>query len=158
MQSLGAKPLYSAFLFPPDYGVPRGPFASEDELWAEMEKSLQGVPERACQRLRQRMPPASPFTFTHGDLFGGNIMVEDGNLTGIIDWEASGFFPVWWEYTAAGIGLGLEDQEWKTLLRKYMPPHEEARRFWLDFYNLRRFPDLNEQGRVLLEDLLKQEV
>ena len=39
------------------------------------------------------MPPATPYTFTHGDLTSVNIMVENGNLIGIIDWEASGYYP-----------------------------------------------------------------
>lgn len=38
-------------------------------------------------------------------------MVANGSLAGIIDWEASGYFPVWWEYISAGIGLGTEDKE-----------------------------------------------
>ncbi|KAF2752748.1 kinase-like protein [Pseudovirgaria hyperparasitica] len=154
LASVDMKPLYSAFLFPPDYGIPHGPFASDDDLWAELKKALRGVPEKACQRLRQRMPSTGPFTFTHGDLNSGNIMVENGNLTGILDWEASGYFPVWWEYTAAGIGLGSEDKEWKTILRKHMAPHEDARGFWLDFYSISKFPDLKPHGQALLEELL----
>jgi hypothetical protein len=42
-------------------------------------------------------------------------MVKDGNLAGILDWEASGYFPVWWEFACAGIGLGQDDFEWKGL-------------------------------------------
>lgn len=98
------------------------------------------------------MPPATPYTFTHGDLTNVNIMVEDGNLTGIIDWEAPGYYPVWWEFTSASIGLGQEDYEWKTLLRKYMPDYSEAREFWLDFYALSKYPNLDERRLALLED------
>lgn len=79
-------------------------------------------------------------------------MVENGNLTGILDWEASGYFPVWWEFTCAGIGLGQEDKEWKTLLQKYMPDHTAAREFWLSFYALSKYPDLDERGLALLKD------
>ncbi|RHZ46012.1 uncharacterized protein CDV56_102898, partial [Aspergillus thermomutatus] len=94
MQSLGGQPIYSAFLFPGGYGLPHGPLSSDDELWAEMEVTLKGVPEDARLRLQNHMPPAAPYTFTHGDLTYVNIMVEDGCLTGIPDWEASGYFPV----------------------------------------------------------------
>jgi hypothetical protein len=66
---------------------------------------------------------------------------------------ASEFFPVWWEYACAGIGLGQEGQEWKTLLRKYMPEYEEARQFWRDFYSLSRYPNLDERGAALLKEL-----
>ena len=99
------------------------------------------------------MPPATPYTFTHSGLASVNIMVENGNLTGIIDWEASGYYPVWWEYTCAGIGLGQEDFEWKTLLRKYMPDYSTAREFWLGFYALSKYPNLDERGLALLEGI-----
>lgn len=155
MQSLDEQPVYSAFLFPNGYGVPHGPLSSDDELWNEMDKALGKVPIKARQRLRERMPPASPFTFTHGDLTNSNIMVKEGNLVGILDWEASGYFPVWWEFTCAGIGLGQEDSEWKTLLRKYMPDHTEARQFWLDYFGLRRYPELDARGEEVLEGLLR---
>ena len=99
------------------------------------------------------MPPAIPYTFTHGDLANVNIMVQDGNLTGIIDWEASGYFPAWWEFTYAGIGLGQDDQEWKALLRKHMPEYKEASDFWRDYFTLSKYPNLNERGVALLREL-----
>ncbi|KAM0413599.1 hypothetical protein ACHAPT_013623 [Fusarium lateritium] len=153
MQSLGGRPIFSAFLFPNGYGLPHGPLSSDDELWEEMTKSWKGVPEKARQRPRERMPPAIPYTFTHGDLTNVNIIVEGGNLAGIIDWEAGGYFLVWWEFTCAGIGLGQEDQEWKALLRTYMPDYTEARQFWRDFYTLSKYPDLDERGAMLLREL-----
>ena len=119
IQSLDGDPVYSAFLFRDEFGTPHGPFCTDEELWNEMAKALKDVPQKAVQRLRDRMPILTPYAFTHGDLASVNIMVENGYLTGIIDWEASGFFPAWWEYTAAGIGLGEEDNEWKTLLRSF---------------------------------------
>lgn len=155
MQSLGGQPLYSAFLFPNGYGVPNGPLSSDDELWEEMTKSLHMVPAKARQRLRERMPSAAPFTFTHGDLTNVNIIVREGNLAGILDWEASGYFPVWWEFTCAGIGLGEDDADWKALLRSFMPDYTGARKFWLDFHALRWYPKLDERGEELLEELLK---
>ncbi|KAH8696000.1 kinase-like domain-containing protein [Talaromyces proteolyticus] len=152
MQALNDQPIFSAFLFPNGYGLPHGPFSSDDELWVEMDMALKGVPKDARLRLRERIPPAAPYTFTHGDLTYVNIMVENGHLTGIIDWEASGYFPVWWEFTCSGIGLSQEDKEWKTLLQKYMPDYTGAREFWLDFYALSKYPNLDERGMELLRD------
>lgn len=156
MQSLGGQPLYSAFLFPNGYDIPHGPLSSDDELWGEMVMSLEKVPEKARQRLRQLMPSAAPYTFTHGDLTDVNIFVKDGNLSGILDWEASGYFPVWWEFTCAGIGLGKGDHEWKSLLQKHMPDHTKARKFWLSFYALRTYLELDEEGEQLLQALLTE--
>lgn len=98
------------------------------------------------------MPPSAPYTFTHGDLTNVNIMVDNGNLAGIIDWEASGYFPAWWEFTCAGIGLGSDDAEWKAMLRTYMPDYTEAREFWRDFYALSRYPKVNERAATLLAE------
>ncbi|KAF1996162.1 kinase-like protein [Amniculicola lignicola CBS 123094] len=153
MQSLDEQPLYSAFLFLDGFGVPHGPLCSDDELWADLVTVLSKLPEKVHLQLRGRMPPAEPYTFTHGDLNIGNIVVQDGNLAGILDWESSGYFPVWWEFTCAGIGLGEDDQEWKLLLRKNMPPHESAREFWMDVYALRNYPDLDERGKKVFARL-----
>jgi hypothetical protein len=55
--------------------------------------------------LRSLLPPALPTTvFTHGDVRTANIMVdinETGKyvVTGIIDWETSGFYPDYFEAT-----------------------------------------------------------
>ncbi|GAB1209757.1 hypothetical protein APSETT445_008538 [Aspergillus pseudonomiae] len=121
--------LLSFFLFPTGYGIGHGPFSSDDELWAEMALALEKVPEDVRLELRRRMPAAAPYTFTHGDLTNVNIMVDYGDLAGILDWESSGYFPVWWEFTCAGMGLGQDDKEWKDLLRKYLPDHSDAREF-----------------------------
>ena len=83
-------------------------------------------------------------------------MVKDSNLAGILDWEASGYSPVWWDFTGAGIGLGQEDFEWKSLLRKHMPDHTEARQFWRTFHYLRKYPNLDEEGEKLLQALLEE--
>lgn len=154
LESIGGRPLYNAFLFLQDYETPHGPFSSDDELWAELSLALTKVPEQVRAALRWRMPPAAPYTFTHSDLTIVNIMVDpdSGNVTGILDWENSGYFPVWWEYAAAGIGLGDEDAEWKKTLRKYLPDHAEAREFWWDFYALKDYPDLSERGLKFLEE------
>lgn len=149
MESLGGEPLHCAFLFLGENDLGHGPLSSDDELWAEMSLALSNVPEEVRQHLRRQMPTAFPYTFTHGDLTNVNIMVENGNLTGILDWEGSGYCPVWWEFTCAGIGLGQEDKEWKDLLRKHMPDHTAAREFWLDLHALKYFPDLGERGLEL---------
>lgn len=154
LESVGGQPLYSDFLFLQGFETPHGPFSSDEELWNEMSKALMHIPEQARAELRRRMPPAAPYTFTHGDLTIVNIMVnpDNGDLTGILDWENAGYWPVWWEFTAAGIGLGDEDVEWKGLLRKYLPDYTVAREFWRDFYYLKRYPDVNERGLRFLEE------
>ncbi|PYH38273.1 kinase-like protein [Aspergillus neoniger CBS 115656] len=157
IQCLGGRPVFSKYLFKNDSSsssgeiteIPRGPFASDDELWAEMERGLdERIPEAARVRLRQRMPAAMPYTFTHGDLTIGNIMVEDGEVTGIIGWETAGYFPVWWEYVATSVPDGEEDREWKMLLRWYLPDYSAAREFWLEYWYLCRDLEGGRGGRL----------
>jgi aminoglycoside phosphotransferase (APT) family kinase protein len=154
LQSLGEQPLYSAFLFRNGFGLPHGPFESDEQVWEDMVKALKNVPDKASRHLRQRMPPCAPYTFTHGDLSTSNIMVKDGNVVGIIDWEASGYFPVWWEFVATNIYQNEKDQEWKTLLQKCMAQdHTKAQEFWLDYSSLSKYPDVDDRGRRLLNKL-----
>ncbi|KAI0397907.1 kinase-like domain-containing protein [Xylariaceae sp. FL0594] len=153
MECLGGKPVYSTFLFPgSEYEDPHGPMASDDKLWAEMTKNWHGK-EAHLKYLRDKMPRAEPYTFTHRDLTNENIMVKDGNLTGIIDWEASGFFPMWWEYACAGIGLGDDDAEWKALLRKHMPDFKEARQFYRAFVLLGRDHEGTGVAKEIVEEM-----
>ncbi|KAJ3561240.1 hypothetical protein NP233_g10315 [Leucocoprinus birnbaumii] len=53
----------------------------------------------------------SNFCFSHGDLHSGNIFIdpESGAITGIIDWEAAAFRPLWTE--VCGVGWFEEDEE-----------------------------------------------
>lgn len=154
MQAFDGRPIYSNFLFPSkDFELPHGPLASDDELWADMEQGLhETVPETVRIRLRNCMPRAVPYTYTHGDLTNVNIMVEDGSLTGIIDWEMSGYFPVWWEYVCTSVPDSEEDREWKALLRKYMPDHNTAREFWLDYYYLCKNPE-HERAKKSIHEI-----
>jgi aminoglycoside phosphotransferase (APT) family kinase protein len=116
-----------------------------------MEQGLhEAVPQTARIQLRKCMPRTTPYTFTHNDLTNVNIMVQNGSLTGIIDWEISGYFPVWWEYVCTSIPDSEEDREWKTLLRKYMPDHGAAREFWMNYYYLCKDPE-NERARKFIE-------
>ncbi|KAH7360816.1 kinase-like domain-containing protein [Rhexocercosporidium sp. MPI-PUGE-AT-0058] len=42
--------------------------------------------------------------FTHADMSPENILVKNGKITGIVDWEFSGWFPEYWEYTKMYFG------------------------------------------------------
>lgn len=156
MQAVDGGGLYSGWLFLRGSQTPHGPFSSDQEMWNDMALALNKLPEKALTRFWNRLPPSSPYTLTHGDLNIDNIIVKHGSLVAILDWETSGYFPVWWEYVAASIGLGSIDGEWKGLLRKRINPYLEEREFWLDFYALHRYPELDEKGEVLLNSLLQE--
>ncbi|RAL04726.1 aminoglycoside phosphotransferase family protein [Aspergillus ibericus CBS 121593] len=135
IQGVGNRPIYSNLLFPYKRGgdsfPPHGPFSSDDALWADMGIGIKKTfPASMYDDLRRVMPPAKPYTFTHCDLASDNIMVQDGKVKGILDWEYSGYFPVWWEYVCTSAAFNQEDQEWKTLLRKHLRDFTRARDWW----------------------------
>lgn len=51
------------------------------------------------------------FRFSHGDLHEGNILIDpkSGAITGVIDWEAAGFRPLW--TNIRGVGWFEEDRQ-----------------------------------------------
>ena len=63
--------------------------------WYEL--SLSGVSQsdlKKLDQLKETYPASEPFTFTHGDLAAENVMILGRHVSGIIDWEKSGFAPV----------------------------------------------------------------
>ncbi|KAI5455759.1 hypothetical protein BGZ63DRAFT_397905 [Mariannaea sp. PMI_226] len=66
--------------------------------------------------------------FSHGDLQRKNIMVkEDGGLV-IIDWEAAGWYPEYWEYALAMFACGSWEDDWHESVGKILDeyPNEYA--------------------------------
>lgn len=53
--------------------------------------------------------------FMHADLHACNVLVHEGRLSGIIDWEHAGWYPEYWEHTMAEYHMkrrSLEQQFW----------------------------------------------
>ncbi|RMZ68425.1 kinase subdomain-containing [Pyrenophora seminiperda CCB06] len=74
---------------------------------------------------RQDGPWSSP-KFTHGDFNPCNVLVHEGRVVGIIDWEFSGWYPPYWEYTSAWFG-NIMNTGWHDKLDKILdrPSPEE---------------------------------
>lgn len=66
--------------------------------------------------------PWPPPVFTHGDLNPSNILVRDDKIVGIIDWEMSGWYPHYWEYTSLKIGSDLVNPAWDDNIDKFLRP------------------------------------
>lgn len=95
--------------------------------------------------LRDHLPPSAPPVVVHGDFRIGNLMVDEGRLSGVLDWElahlgdghedlAYGCMTVWRFGRLDKQGFGLTDVA--TLARAYEEaggePFDAARfRFWL---------------------------
>ncbi|KHO00643.1 Protein kinase-like domain protein [Metarhizium album ARSEF 1941] len=77
--------------------------------------------------------------FTHGDLNPFNIIVRDAKIVAIIDWEFSGWYPYYWEYTSAWLGNKTRGA-WQKVVPKFLEPCQDElqmekirQRWWGDF-------------------------
>lgn len=140
IQCVDQSPCYPGLLF---FDLaPRGPFHSDQELWDALALKLHHLPQQVLENLKKRLPKCEPYVLTHCDLNLGNIMVQDGKVVSILDWEYAAYFPIWYEYVSASFGFTEMDVEWKSLLRDrfgvHNEAHEDAKAFWTDMYNLRQ--------------------
>ena len=61
--------------------------------------------EALNEHIRRVTPPGithgagHEIVFTHGDLNMRSILMKNGRISGIVDWENAGWFPGYWEYT-----------------------------------------------------------
>lgn len=88
--------------------------------------------------LKQDGPWESP-VFTHGDLTPFNILVRGDRIAATIDWEFSGWYPHYWEYSSAWYGSRLA-LEWQSLLHNFLDIYPDElrmdatrQRWWGDF-------------------------
>ncbi|WVO15372.1 hypothetical protein L204_103029 [Cryptococcus depauperatus] len=70
---------------------------------------------------KMKLPPGrlDAMGLVHGDLDLTNIIVQDGHIVAIIDWETSGFFPVWWEYAALWCRYLKRQDQWSRMKRLF---------------------------------------
>lgn len=114
----GTKGDYARSRLLVDHGGPCGPFSSEDALKEALPTLLAGV--------TRHMPPdildlgnRHPITFTHGDLLPWNVMVKNGQITAIVDWENAGWFPSNWDELKSYTGYP-DDHPLGDCWRKYL--------------------------------------
>ncbi|BGP17468.1 hypothetical protein JCM10213v2_005501 [Rhodosporidiobolus nylandii] len=74
---------------------------SSSELNAFLRQSfVDKSPDRADEYdndIAPRIPDHAPLVLVHGDLWADNILVKDGRISAIIDFERAGFLPAWIE-------------------------------------------------------------
>lgn len=80
----------------PDEGG--GPFNSEVDFNNHLTSHLGCTSERAIG-VTMRQDHRSYFTHCH--FHPTNLLVERGRLSGIVDWECTGFMPEYWEFIKA---------------------------------------------------------
>ncbi|KAL2788030.1 hypothetical protein BJX66DRAFT_340646 [Aspergillus keveii] len=111
-----------------------GPFKSEDDfnehLTSPLGESFSEVVDRKNLPVRQH----TRSFFTHSDLHHSNLLVENGRLSGIVDWESAGFRPEYWEFTKAMYGTTgpgiMRDIWWRAFGRQYEFELEVEQQLW----------------------------
>jgi hypothetical protein len=86
-----------------------GPFAAENELHDFLLSPASGHAFDTTTEYINALAQANEIrncphkiTFTHGDLKAHTILVgDDGHLSGFLDWESTGWYPEYWDFTTA---------------------------------------------------------
>jgi aminoglycoside phosphotransferase len=127
-----------------NHGGGRGQGGELDHFWgaedsAETEIGIQrGIQEKENTRV----------CFTHGDAHSGNFLVRGVKVVAMIDFETSGFYPEYWEYTTAmttAMNLKVfDDSRWKSEIGKFLKEYPRQ----LEMETLRRkfFAKVGLQG------------
>ncbi|PSR94570.1 hypothetical protein PHLCEN_2v4438 [Hermanssonia centrifuga] len=102
-----------------------GPFETErtfnDHIIATLRETMSAGHRRF---LREFLKDDHQIYFTHGDLHPGNILVKNGHVVALLDWEMAGWYPEYWEWCKS-----LFDEKWLGL-----KGWEDCRRAWLRPY------------------------
>lgn len=124
-----------------DGGQTCGPFSSVQDFhenlyqtvhWREDKGKLRQLAQKSHSRHHR-------ICFTHNDLHRSNILVSNNRLTGLIDFERSGWYPEYWDFTTAlydiGYGQDLCYRAWIDVWERVFPQyHDEIQvehAFWL---------------------------
>lgn len=104
----------------------KGPFKSEEDFNISLLDTYQKIaPKRHIGSFLNGMLLASHRTlFAHGDHRPQNIMVKDGNVAAIIDWELSGRYPEYWDFAKALLLLiwGWQS-DWTNYVKQILQPY-----------------------------------
>lgn len=112
----------------------------KETWWARVRNGLPEKTEEWRNEFKGAYPShATPYVMTHCDLNAQNIVVHEGRVSAIIDWEFGGYFPDWWEYASAY--RGIERSEWRynilyemrKQLKFQLGNHIEAAKFCSEF-------------------------
>ncbi|KAK2863694.1 hypothetical protein FQN49_004090 [Arthroderma sp. PD_2] len=71
--------------------------------------------------------PSKPYTtkYSHADLCPNNVLVNNGKIAAIIDWEFAGWFPEYWEYTKIHYGWRPYRKEFYDAIEQTMTTYPE---------------------------------
>ncbi|KAG6221212.1 hypothetical protein E4U34_002346 [Claviceps purpurea] len=119
-----------------DDGIFNGPFDTESKLTDALLQTY-----RVCSGLDQRVGfyrlwlplvlRENSIAFTHGDLQRKNVILKPDGQPVLIDWEAAGWYPAYWEYVMSMFSWVEGKDDWHEYLARIMDeyPNEYV---WFD--------------------------
>ncbi|CAH0004280.1 unnamed protein product [Clonostachys byssicola] len=73
------------------------------------------TPPHVVKAFKNRLKTTHRIVLSHCDLSLSNIIVKDGKVQGLIDWEMAGWYPEYWEYVKFSQGgIGEAEEDWRT--------------------------------------------
>lgn len=92
-----------------------GPFKTVAEMHDWLVRPRWAKPEISMfyHQITSQLGADYPIVFTHGDIAARNIIIRDGRVVALLDWEFAGFYPEYWEYVRTL--RGLDNIDWSTI-------------------------------------------
>lgn len=92
-----------------------GPFKTVAEMHHWLVRPPRSKPEMSMyhHQITSQLGADYPIVFTHGDIAARNIIIRDGRVVALLDWEFAGFYPEYWEYVLTL--RGLDNIDWSTI-------------------------------------------
>jgi len=91
--------------------------------WEKAKDHIGPSSKNTIESLRKQRNIPHKFVLTHCDLNPDNIMCKNGHIVCILDWEMSGFYPEYWEYTRAISHAGYP-RYWKQIMMEILPEYK----------------------------------
>jgi aminoglycoside phosphotransferase len=113
----------------------KGPFSTEADMYENIiERWNKNIvrpritkAEMDFQRRLYAEISGTEIRFTHADLSPKNILIENGHVSGIVDWEQAGWYPAYWEYVKAMFAnMDWWDTPWPVDTAKFLEPFDFA--------------------------------
>jgi aminoglycoside phosphotransferase (APT) family kinase protein len=126
-----------------------GPFPNIDAFYTHLlrkVKMIAGEPKATSLFRRLTALKASRLStvvFSHSDLAPRNILINNGKVSGIVDWEQSGWWPYWWEYAKAFYSVQLDTSgqvEWRRFVEAILEAHAEEEKIDVEIRGIEGFP------------------
>ncbi len=103
---------------------PIGPYSTKEDLHEDL---LRRTEDRSAVESVVKKSHGKPhmLCFTHGDLRHQNLLMQNGRLSGLVDWGSSGWFPEYWDYTGACYANKKYYPRWIEVFSRIFPQYRD---------------------------------